>query len=172
MLKNVLTTMSICLFLLSCLNPSKDLKKDESEELNRISLASFLEKGWNEKDLGSVDTFFSDAFIREVNSVKLASNKKELRANMQVYFTGFPDLKIEIDNMVSEGDQVYINWTISGTNTGIFGELQPTGKKIKIGGISRVDFNKEGQIVREEVYYNELSLLQQMGHTLKPPVLN
>jgi len=31
--------------------------------------------------------------------------------------------------------------------------------------------NEEGKIEVEEVFYNELSLLQQMGHTLSPPIL-
>lgn len=163
--------MSMSVLMLSCADQDNSTKLDEGEATNRKSLSSFLEKGWNEKDLSSIESYFSDSFTRRVNSVNLASNKNELAANMQVYFTGFPDLKIKIDNMASEGDQVYISWTLIGTNTGIFGELQPTGKKIRIGGISRIDFNDDGKIIHEEVFYNELSLLQQMGHTLNPPVL-
>ena len=64
-----------------------------------------------------------------------------------------------------------MTWTITGSNTGVFGELPPTGKRIKISGITRMDFDEEGKIEVEEVCYNELSLLQQMGHTLNPPVL-
>ena len=103
--------------------------------------------------------------------MNLASSKNELSANLQVYFTGFPDLRIELDNMISDGNQIYISWTLNGTNTGLFGELPPTGKKIKISGISRMRFDDQGKILLEEVSYNELSLLQQLGHTLTPPVL-
>jgi len=34
-----------------------------------------------------------------------------------------------------------------------------------------MDFDGEGKIAVEQVYYNELSLMQQLGHTLSPPVL-
>lgn len=163
--------MSVCLFLLSCVDQQRDVKSEDSDEINRNTISFFLDKGWNEKDLSAVDSVFSESFTRDVNSVKLASNKKELKANLQVYFAGFPDLVIQIDNMVSKRGQVYVNWTLNGTNTGVYGELQPTGKKIRISGISRMDFNEEGKIIREVVFYNELSLLQQMGHTLNPPVL-
>lgn len=141
------------------------------EVRNENSLDAFIDKGWNEKDLSIVSNYFSDVFIRNVNNVKLASDRKELAAHMQVYFTGFPDLKIEINDIISEGDQIYLSWTLNGTNTGQFGDLSATGKKIKISGMSLIHFNEEGKIIHEEVFYNELSLLQQMGHTLNPPIL-
>ena len=64
-----------------------------------------------------------------------------------------------------------MNWTATGTNTGTFGELKATGKKIKVSGASRIEFDQEGKIIFEDVFFNELSLLQQMGHTLTPPVV-
>ena len=137
--------------------------------MNRATLVAFLESGWNDKDLSVIDTYFAENIVRKVNNVNLATSKNELSANMQVYFTGFPDLEITLDNMVSNADEIYISWTITGTNTGVFGELPPTGKPIKISGISRINYDLEGKIVQEEVFYNELSLLQQMGHTLSPP---
>ena len=171
MYKFSLIAIFVAVMLFSCVNREPESALEDVELINRSNLKSFLEKIWNEKDLSAIDSFFSDSLTRQVNSVNLASNKNELTANLQVYFTGFPDLKIKIDNMASEGQQVYISWTLTGTNTGVFGELQPTGKKIKISGISRTDFNEAGKIIHEEVFYNELSLLQQMGHTLNPPIL-
>jgi len=142
-----------------------------TEVRNKNSLVAFIDKGWNEKDLASINNYFSNAFIRNVNNVKVASDREELAAHMQVYFTGFPDLTIEMDNIVSEGNQIYLSWTLNGTNTGQFGDLSATGKRIKISGMSLIDFNEEGKIIQDKVFYNELSLLQQMGHTLNPPNL-
>ena len=171
MLKFIGSALFVLLFICSCNEDQKNDEPDNQESLNRSTLIAFLEKGWNEKDLSAIDQFFSDDIVRKVNNVNLASSKNELSANMQVYFTGFPDLKIELDNMISDGNQIYISWTINGTNTGLFGELPPTGKKIKISGISRMEFDDQGKILLEDVSYNELSLLQQLGHTLSPPVL-
>ncbi len=171
MLKIVGTALSFLLLFCAC-NDSKDVAQPVNQETtNRSALVAFLNEGWNEKDLDAIDTYFADSIVRKVNSVNLASSKNELSANMQVYFTGFPDLRIEVNNMLSDGSEIYLSWTITGTNTGVFGELPPTGKKIRISGITRMDFDRDGKIAVEEVYYNELSLLQQMGHTLNPPVL-
>ena len=157
--------------LLACSQGQKQDFDENQENFNRSNLIAFLEKGWNEKDLDAVDSYFAEGIIRKVNGVNLATNKNELKANMQVYFTGFPDLEIQMDDVISDDNEIYLNWTITGTNTGMFGDLPPTGKKIKISGITRMEFDQDGKITLEEVYYNELSLLQQMGHTLNPPVL-
>ena len=159
------------LLLFSCADQSSEPKPGDAEGRHVQMLGEFMESVWNQKDLSAIDKFFNNSFTRRVNSVNLASSRSELAANLQVYFTGFPDLKIQGENMVSNGNQVYMSWTLTGTNTGVYGELQPTGKKIRISGITRFEFDESGKIVHEDVFYNELSLLQQMGHTLNPPVL-
>lgn len=168
MMKFIFAAIAVFLLLASCQDSQNS---SELENRNQTSLIAFLENGWNKKDLDAVDTYFSKNIIRKVNSVNLASSKNELMADMQLYFTGFPDLEIQSSNMLADGSEIYMSWTITGTNTGRFGELPATGKKVQISGISRMEFDDEGKIVAEEVYYNELSLLQQMGHTLNPPVL-
>ena len=171
MLKYLAATFTVIILLSSCTDGQTNSEPDRQESRNRNTLMAFLDRGWNGKDLDAIDAYFADNMVRKVNGVNLASSKNELTANMQVYFTGFPDLKIEMENMVSDGKEIYMSWTITGTNTGVFGELPPTGKKIRISGITRMEFDEEGKIEVEEVNYNELSLLQQMGHTLSPPVL-
>ncbi len=171
MLKFIAATLTVIILLSSCTDGQTSSEPDSQESRNRNTLMAFLDKGWNEKDLDAIDSYFAENIVRKVNCVNLASSKNELTANLQVYFTGFPDLKLEMDNMVSDGKEIYMSWTITGTNTGVFGELPPTGKKIKISGVTRMEFDDEGKIEVEEVYYNELSLLQQMGHTLSPPIL-
>ena len=143
----------------------------ETEKVNKETVISFVSTIWNNKELSKLEIYFADQFIRRVNNVEIATSKIELSANIQVYFTGFPDLTLIIDDIVPYNDLVIMNWTISGTNTGVFGESPPTGKKIKINGISHIKFDKQGKILYEDVFYNELLLLQQLGYTLIPPTL-
>jgi steroid delta-isomerase-like uncharacterized protein len=171
MSKLVVLVLTLFLLLQSCADQKDPLNPVDTEALNSKQLIAFLDTVWNNKDLSAVDSFFSNTFTRRVNSVNMATSKSELTANLQVYFTGFPDLRIEAEDMVAKGNQVYVTWTLTGTNTGVYGELQATGKKVRISGISRMDFDESGKIIHEDVVYNELSLLQQMGHTLNPPVL-
>jgi len=42
---------------------------------------------------------------------------------------GFPDLLMTIDDMVAEGDKVWVRIKVTGTNTGELRGRAPTGKK-------------------------------------------
>jgi steroid delta-isomerase-like uncharacterized protein len=95
----------------------------------------------------------------------------ELEAYIINFIRAFPTLKIEIDTMIQKEQQIITTWTFQGTNTGEFAEYLPTGKKAKVSGVSLFLFDKEGKITREDTYYNELYLLQQLGYTLQPPSL-
>jgi len=166
---NLLARILVLLYVVTvCSCTEGQLKKSRSLEIQE-NTTQFIEAGWNGKDISVVDSFMAEPFTRRVNNVPTASNRKELAANMQVYITAFPDLHLTIDDVVATDDHVILNWTIRGTNTGIFGEIQATGKKVTVSGITRMDFNEAGKIVYEDVFFNELSLLQQLGHRLIPP---
>jgi len=59
-------------------------------------------------------------------------------------------------------------WTVTGTNTGPMGDLPPTGKKVRFSGVTifRV---VNGKFVEKWTYYNELTILRQLGYTITPP---
>ena len=101
----------------------------------------------------------------------MADTQREMKAHLSVFFTAFPDLELTLEHTYVKDDNAFVQWHSEGTNTGIFSEMVPTGKKVKINGMSQLYFNKEGKLYREIVYYNELDLLQQLGYTLVPPVL-
>jgi len=79
---------------------------------------------------------------------------------------------VKINEITFNENQAYFYWVFTGTNTGVFGEIPATGKKVIVKGFTIVHFNNEGQIFHENVYYNELDLLQQLGYTLLPPIVD
>jgi len=90
---------------------------------------------------------------------------------MNIYFIGFPDATVTVSEISTVDNLLFTRWNFSGTNTGVFGDFPATGKKVDVSGCSTLKFNNEGKIASEDVYYNELELLQQLGYTLNPPVL-
>src|SRR5210317_1904686 len=144
-------------------------KKKEIEEQNKKTIEAYVDTIWNKKDLDSLEVFFSSKFIRKVNNIDLAVNYAEFTANLNILFTSFPDLQMNIEYIMAAEDKVFMNWTITATNTGEFSDHPATGKKVKVSGITRLDLNEEGKIIYENIYYNELSLMQQLGYTLSMP---
>ena len=156
-------------FLLVACTNTDDQKNYELKNINTTE--AYVETIWNQKNLDSIDTFFSKQFIRKVNTIDMAVDSSELIANISVLFTAFPDLHLDIEYLIATDNKVFMNWTIIATNRGNFGDHPATGKKVKISGMSRFDFNEDGKITFENIYYNELSLMQQLGHRLTNPIM-
>jgi hypothetical protein len=49
---------------------------------------------------------------------------------------------------------------VKGTNTGMFGDNQPTGKTMETHGLTILSFNDKGKVTQEEAYYDQLSFLE------------
>jgi len=156
----------IFLFLVAC-NQTESSAEKERKNL-KTSLA-FVDVVWNNQDVSGLGTFFSNEFIREVNNIEAATNLVELTAIFNIYFTAFPDLHFTVEELTPVDNQIFMNWSITGTNTGVFGDYPATGKKVQINGITKLDFDPENKIARQTLFYTELSLLQQLGYELYKP---
>jgi len=158
----------VLLLSTSCNNLEKTKVK---EDAIRANIDIFVESFWNNKDIAIFKTIATENFSRNMNDISVASNRKESIANSNLFIIGFPDLKISNPNIYIKDNKAFLNFTFIGTNTGIFGDTAPTGKKIKISGFSIIHFNDNAIMRKEEVFYNELDLLQQLGYTLNAPIL-
>ena len=155
---------------ISCRQETKDIKQTREIELaQKVSI--WIDTCWNQQNVAALEDITTSQFTRYMNGVKVAEGSTELEAHLQVFFTAFPDLKISTDDIHYKDSMVFLLWNAKGTNTGVFGEVQPTGKKVNISGLSHLSFDSSGKINKEIVYYNELELLQQLGYTLVPPNL-
>jgi len=93
------------------------------------------------------------------------------KAGMTNFYTslwgGFPDLTINIDELVGEGDDVVWRVTASGTHNGPFQGVPATGKSVKFGAHYTFRF-KNGKIVERWSTIDRLSLLVQIGAVSLP----
>jgi steroid delta-isomerase-like uncharacterized protein len=76
--------------------------------------------------------------------------------------TAFPDLQIQIDDLIAEGDQVVGRVTARGTHRGEFMGIAPTGKPVSFNAIDVVRI-AGGKIVERWSQADNLGLLQQLG---------
>jgi steroid delta-isomerase-like uncharacterized protein len=75
--------------------------------------------------------------------------------------SALPDIDIQIDDIISEGDTVAVRITLNATHTGQGLGVAPTGNKVRIAGIIMVRF-ADGKIVRGWNSWDQLGLLQQI----------
>jgi steroid delta-isomerase-like uncharacterized protein len=79
-----------------------------------------------------------------------------------MFLTAFPDLKINIEDEIGEGDKVVTRWTFQGTHQGEFMGMPATGKRVSVGGIS-TDRIAHGKVVEHWAELDILGLMQQLG---------
>ncbi|MBT8179844.1 MAG: SnoaL-like domain-containing protein [Eudoraea sp.] len=162
------------LFLLctvvSCRQETQNARNGQEAEISQ-KVGIWIDSCWNQQSFKVLEELTAPQFTRYMNGVKVAQGPTEMEAHLNLFFTAFPDLKISTDDIHYKDRMVFLLWNAKGTNTGVFGEVQPTGKKVNINGLSHLSFDKNGKISKEVLYYNELELLQQLGYTLIPPNL-
>ena len=114
-----------------------------------------------------VNTILAANYTRHLNGNQVAASPEEFVQSMQNNFTAFPDFHIKLLNHSPLFENtLFIHWKLTGTNTGEFNQEPATGKKVSVSGLSKVHFNGDGKINKEDVYYNQLDLMTQLGKTL------
>jgi steroid delta-isomerase-like uncharacterized protein len=103
--------------------------------------------------------------IDVLSDICVPSVATEWRTNMEDF--SFTDRTFTVDDMVAEGSKVAILWTISGTHTGEFAGLPPTGKRTSNTGSAFFTFDG-GKIADLVVHYDADSLYKQLGATINP----
>jgi len=84
------------------------------------------------------------------------------KAAHRIMLAGFPDYQTVIDTLIAEGDKVAARITMTGTHTGSFMGIPPTGKNVTFTGMY-IAHIEAGKIVEHWSEEDSVSLLQQLG---------
>src|SRR5208283_4256459 len=128
----------------------------------------WLEEGWTKGNLAVADEVIDPGFVvHGAGGQVVPSGPKGVKQLVTAWRTGFPDGRMSIDMLLSEGDKVVIRMTWRGTHKGTFYGVAPTGKTVEVTsmGIDRV---VGGKIVEGWGEVDMLGLYQQIG-ALTPP---
>jgi len=118
-----------------------------------------LFKAFNKQNLTLLDELIAPNYVDHPRRFQgLESYKKHLT----MFYNGFPDSHETIEDIIAEGDKVWIRVKGTGTHTGEYLGLAPTGKKITWEAIDiwRI---VDGKVV--ELWYAvvELDFYKQLG---------
>jgi steroid delta-isomerase-like uncharacterized protein len=88
--------------------------------------------------------------------------RDQLKKHVQMYRSAFPDLSLNINEVVAAGEKVLLRWRAKGTHRGSFLGKAPTGTTMDVQGISVLTF-RNGKIIEEWTQWDALGLLQGLG---------
>jgi predicted ester cyclase len=133
----------------------------ENEEV-----ALTLIEALNTRNLSKWSQKLSEDYAGEYPGVPELNKTQSLGYNWR-FVIAFPDTHFEVHSVVAQGDQVFIHWTVSGTHSErlatVTGRtIPPTRRRAKVSGVVLTEV-RDGEIVREHWYWDQLSLLDQLG---------
>jgi C-1 hydroxylase len=96
-----------------------------SLEENKSVVRRFIE-AYNKRKLELIDDFVAPDYVDHSNHV----DRDGLKQLFSMGLKGFPDWHETIEDIIAEGDKVWVRLSYSGTHSGEFMGLPATGKKI------------------------------------------
>jgi steroid delta-isomerase-like uncharacterized protein len=128
-----------------------------SLEENKAIVRRFIE-AYNKRNLDSVDEFIAPDYFDHTNKVD-AEGLKQL---FNMGFKAFPDWHETIEDIIAEGDKVWVRISYTGTHKGEFFGLAPTGKKITARAVDIYRI-ANGKLVEYWNVTNGLDMFKQIG---------
>jgi steroid delta-isomerase-like uncharacterized protein len=87
---------------------------------------------------------------------------EDLKNRHRAQLAAMPDCRLQLEDIVAEGEMVAYRWTMRGTQTGEFRGIPPTGKVAVMPGMTIMRV-KDGKIVAGWHNYDMLGALVQLG---------
>ncbi len=93
---------------------------------------------------------------------------EQIIAEYRNVWDGFPRFTREVARWTLGEDSVVIEVIVFGKHEGPFRGMPPSGREISLRGIAHFQFDSEGRIQQETVYYDSLTILRQLGIAALP----
>jgi len=96
-----------------------------SLEENKAIIRRLFE-AFNKRNLASLDELIAHDYVDYTNQLRGLGDVKQF---LTMLIKGFPDSLMTIEDIIAEGDRVWVRIKVTGTNTGEFRGEAPTGRK-------------------------------------------
>jgi steroid delta-isomerase-like uncharacterized protein len=128
---------------------------------NKAILRRWFEEVWNQGNTATVDELLPEDGVAHGLGPDLRGPAafKEFHATFR---NAFPDIHIDIEDVIAEGDKVAYRWTATGTHQGHLLGIPPTGRSPRFTGMGIVRI-RNGRIVEGWNVFDQLGMFQQLG---------
>ena len=128
----------------------------------RAVIRTYVETVFNQQQLDRAGELVAPDFVDHAALPGRAPGLEGVKQKWAMYLAGLPDLRVTIEELVAEGDKVAVRRSYAGTHRGRAAGHPPTGKQVRIGGISIFRLT-EGKIAEHWEQLDRLALMQQLG---------
>jgi steroid delta-isomerase-like uncharacterized protein len=133
-------------------------------QANKRLVVRFYEEVWAGGNVAFAEEVFAPDYVRHDLRPTEAPPGATGQARIAAAFrNAFPDLQWRVDLVLGESDLVAARWTATGTHTGDWGAVRPTGKRAEFSGVNIFRFGDNGKVVEIWNHRDDLGLMEQLG---------
>ena len=130
---------------------------------NKILVREITEQIWNGGAFDKIPDFYSVDYVADYRPYAQPRRGHEgIRGMVERAHAAFPDYHEEIREIIAEGDVVVVRLTITGTQSGQWGALAPTGKRVSFEEVAILEI-RDGKVVSQRGVADNLTALRQLG---------
>ena len=137
--------------------------------MTRAEIVGVLDRradAWRRLDAETlVADYAEDAVVESPLAAGTTQGRDQIRQVFQTYFVAFPDLVMDVEEVLVDDQRAAVMATFTGTDRGGFMGMPATGRRVTIPVVFLYEF-KDGKIVRDRRVYDFTGMLVQVG-TLK-----
>jgi len=127
-------------------------------EANRALALRWFDEVWNQRMEGTVDELLAPGSIGHMEGDENCPAER-FKAVRAAFLSAMPDLRLEVEDTVAEGDDVVVRWRLTGTHSGNGLDIPPTQTRVDRRGMT---WHKivDGQIVEGWDSWNSGALME------------
>lgn len=149
-------------YILNCFN----LTMSSQENIGTVRRAM---EAFNTGDMSKVHEFVSSEYINRESQKAKDSYRSQLRGPEEFIDTiknlrsAFPDLYYEEQEIISQDNKVVLIANVTGTHTGNFFFVPPTGNKISYEAVHIHTIGNDGKIIEHRAIRDDLKFMLHLG---------
>ena len=133
-----------------------------SSEQNKMIVRRLLEEPWK-GDLGVVDELIDRNYVGHDPAIPEPLRGPDgFKENVSTYREAYSDAQITVDEQIAEGDKVATRWTARGKHDGDLMGVAPTGKQVKVSGLT-LSRLANGKVIEDYTNWDTFGMMQQLG---------
>jgi steroid delta-isomerase-like uncharacterized protein len=117
----------------------------------------------NAGDIAGFGDLLADDFVEHQGAPGFPDTKEGTLAFFRALLDSFPDLHMEVEDLIADGDKTVARVTTTGTHRGDFMGIPPTGSSAGMQLIDIMRFDGAGRVCEHWGVADMLTLLQQLG---------
>jgi predicted ester cyclase len=138
-------------------------------EQNKRLIGRLYDELFSKWNFAVIDELISPEFIGHEMPPGMPRGPEGVRQFYTATRSGLPDVRLTVEDMITEDDKVVVRWRARGTHGGAFRGIAPTGARVSFTGIAIYRLSK-GKVVERWAEVDLLGLTEQLRAAEVPAV--